>query len=191
MNVDEKDVDRGLYRKFKVFRADGRDVNPDDPHHGCAYFVLDLDHDPHALPALVAYARSAEEAGFGPLADDLRQQVRNRSKVWVYRVHYGGTPDGGEVPDPRPPMWVYAASKDDARAVADISEDEPAGAEPVRLEDFGNFIRGSDSVYPLLMRCALYSAEEEAGDFGKGFILADGRGRSDDGEIRTGGALGE
>lgn len=49
---------RGLYGKFTVARTDGKSA-PGAKHHGCRYYVLDLDHDPHALPALRAYAESA------------------------------------------------------------------------------------------------------------------------------------
>ena len=69
MNVDHKDAHRGLYRKFHVVRADGRSAHG-KKHDGCEYFVLDLDHDPHALPALKAYEESCRE-GFPDLAFDL------------------------------------------------------------------------------------------------------------------------
>ncbi|WP_336816822.1 hypothetical protein [Burkholderia gladioli] len=48
---------RGLYRKFDVRRLDGSSA-PGGKHHGCEYFVLDLQHDAHAGAALAAYARS-------------------------------------------------------------------------------------------------------------------------------------
>lgn len=69
-NVDHKDAHRGLYGKFNVSRADERD-EPGEKHEGCEYFVLDLDHDPHALPALEAYEKSCR-AAFPRLADDLQ-----------------------------------------------------------------------------------------------------------------------
>lgn len=46
---------QGLFRKFEVRRVDGSDA-PGGKHHGCLYFVLDIDHDPHARAALRAYA---------------------------------------------------------------------------------------------------------------------------------------
>ena len=46
---------QGLFHKFNVTRTDGSD-QPGGKHHGCAYFVLDVDHDPHAKAALQAYA---------------------------------------------------------------------------------------------------------------------------------------
>lgn len=64
------DREKGLYRKFDVRRVDGTDA-PGQKHHGCRYYVLDLDHDPHALPALRAYAESCER-GYPALAFDLR-----------------------------------------------------------------------------------------------------------------------
>ena len=48
---------RGWYQKFSVARQDHMD-QPGEKHHGCRYFVLDLTHDPHAVPALRAYAES-------------------------------------------------------------------------------------------------------------------------------------
>lgn len=47
----------GLYRKFNVTRVDGKD-KPGEKHHGCRYFVLDIDHDPHARQAIGAYVQS-------------------------------------------------------------------------------------------------------------------------------------
>ena len=62
--------DRGLCGKFIVERADGRDA-VGEKHHGCTYFVLDLQHDKHMPPALRAYADSCE-AEYPALARDLR-----------------------------------------------------------------------------------------------------------------------
>lgn len=60
---------QGLFRKFDVRRVDGSD-KPGGKHHGCTYFVLDVDHDPCARPALAAYA-AACEATHPALAADL------------------------------------------------------------------------------------------------------------------------
>lgn len=60
---------QGLFRKFEVRRVDGTD-KPGGKHHGCTYFVLDVDHDPCARPALAAYA-AACEATHPALAADL------------------------------------------------------------------------------------------------------------------------
>jgi len=46
---------QGLFRKFDVTRTDGSSA-PGGKHHGCEYFVLDVDHDPHSKAALQAYA---------------------------------------------------------------------------------------------------------------------------------------
>lgn len=70
---DEK---RGVYGKFVVTRTDGSS-EPGGKHAGCAYFVLDLEHDPFALPALHAYA-DACEATHPELAHDLRRIVTTR-----------------------------------------------------------------------------------------------------------------
>jgi len=47
----DKDKYRGLYTKFHVERLD----DPTGKHKGCRYFVLDLNHDKFAIPALQAY----------------------------------------------------------------------------------------------------------------------------------------
>ncbi len=65
---------KGLYEKFRVERTDGRS-EPGEKHEGCEYFVLDLDHDPHAIPALKAYEASLREDkdhDWMQLAHDLR-----------------------------------------------------------------------------------------------------------------------
>ena len=64
----------GLYEKFKVERTDGSSVEG-GKHAGCEYFVLDLTHDPLAIPALETYAYHAEKAGYALLAADLRAKV--------------------------------------------------------------------------------------------------------------------
>lgn len=63
----------GIYGKFRVQRVDGKDA-PGERHHNCRYFVLDLNHDPHAKPAMAAYADSCE-AGYPALAADCRKEA--------------------------------------------------------------------------------------------------------------------
>jgi len=62
---------QGLIGKFNVSRVDGSDA-PGGRHEGCRYFVLDMTHDKHAIPALRAYAESCEADGFLVLGQDLR-----------------------------------------------------------------------------------------------------------------------
>ena len=71
------DRERGLYGKYNVARSDGSG-GPGGKHENCYYYVLDLDHDPFALPALEAYANACEKDGYVELAADLRQEVRAR-----------------------------------------------------------------------------------------------------------------
>ncbi len=66
-------TEQGLIHKFNVSRVDGRDA-PGGDRHGARYFVLDLDHDPHAKPALRAYAESCED-DYPQLAADLLAQI--------------------------------------------------------------------------------------------------------------------
>lgn len=49
--------DRGIHSKYKVERTDGSS-GPGGKHEGCTYFVLDLEHDEYAIPALKAYAKA-------------------------------------------------------------------------------------------------------------------------------------
>ena len=66
------DERRGLYRKFEVRRVGGSDA-PGGKHHGCRYFVLDVDHDPFAVIALGAYAAVCEDT-HPKLARDLIEE---------------------------------------------------------------------------------------------------------------------
>lgn len=61
--------DQGLYEKFTVVRNDGKSA-PGEKHENCSYFVLDLTHDNHAIPALRAYAESCK-AEYPELSGDL------------------------------------------------------------------------------------------------------------------------
>jgi len=47
----------GIYEKFVVTRTDGSS-EPGGKHEHCRYFVLDISHDPFAIPALRAYAEA-------------------------------------------------------------------------------------------------------------------------------------
>jgi hypothetical protein len=55
---------------FPAFRK--RVARPPEKHARCRYYVLDLDHDRFAAPALLAYA-AACEVEFPALAADLRR----------------------------------------------------------------------------------------------------------------------
>ena len=69
---DERPAEQqGMFRKFMVQRADGEDKKVTDRHFNCEYFVLDITHDPAALPALRAYADAIQET-HPYLARDIR-----------------------------------------------------------------------------------------------------------------------
>ena len=59
----------GIYAKFTVTRTDGSHVRG-GKHDNCDYFVLDLTHDPFAIPAIKAYA-DACRGEYPVLAKDL------------------------------------------------------------------------------------------------------------------------
>ena len=67
------DTKRGIYGKFKVTRTDGSD-QPGGKHHGCRYFVLDLDHDPHAGEAMMVYALACAKTN-PDLAEDIMRML--------------------------------------------------------------------------------------------------------------------
>lgn len=67
--MEDPDKNRGLYGKFIVYRTNGSS-GAGGKHEKCFYFVLDLDHDKHAIPALRAYAASCA-VEFPALAGDL------------------------------------------------------------------------------------------------------------------------
>ena len=78
-NGGTSDQQQGLYRKYNVERLN----DPTGKHADCTYYVLDLVHDRHAAPALLAYAASCE-AEFPDLAKDLRAmaaEIPNASTV--------------------------------------------------------------------------------------------------------------
>lgn len=79
MNIDKSNKTRGVYRRFRVERVDGRS-EPGEKHHGCDYWVLDLDHDPYALPALKAYAQACQ-AEYPVLALDLWGRIGDMEQV--------------------------------------------------------------------------------------------------------------
>lgn len=72
---EKKPTEDKAYNKFVVFRKDGGSL-PGFKHEGCRYFVLDLDHDRLAVPALRAYAAEARLKGHPGLAVDLDQKAK-------------------------------------------------------------------------------------------------------------------
>jgi len=72
----DKDKERGVYRKYKVTRTDGSH-RKGGKHEECSYFVLDLEHDEFAVPALTAYEKACRKT-FPDLAADLRRILSTR-----------------------------------------------------------------------------------------------------------------
>lgn len=68
--------EQGLFAKFYVRRTDGSDA-PGGKHDGCFYFVLDLDHDPFAAIAAIAYATACERK-YPQLSADLLSRVEDK-----------------------------------------------------------------------------------------------------------------
>ncbi len=68
---------QGLYKKYIVYRTDGRD-GPGQDKCNAEYFVLDLMNDKYALEALDTYVRACEEK-HPQLAKDLRSRYLDKS----------------------------------------------------------------------------------------------------------------
>lgn len=97
-NLPERDASKpaeaqGLFRKFNVTRTDGSD-KPGGKHHGCEYFVLDVEHDPHAKAALQAYALACA-ATHPQLSADLIERHGVQARKTCEECH--GTGFGGDV----------------------------------------------------------------------------------------------
>ena len=72
------DKTRGLYDKFVVTRTDGSSARG-KKHFRCEYFVLDLDHDPHAIAAISAYAKSCQK-DYPILAMHLTEKIAEKKR---------------------------------------------------------------------------------------------------------------
>lgn len=72
--MGQKNQSRGLYQKYEVYRTDGSSAEG-EKHHGCEYFVLDLNHDEYAVAALKAYADACRNK-YPKLAEDLDDRRR-------------------------------------------------------------------------------------------------------------------
>ena len=73
----EAQQEKGLYGKYYVNRVDGRDKAGGDKSNA-NYFVLDLTHDPFAVPALKAYIQACRET-YAALANDLEKLVEEKT----------------------------------------------------------------------------------------------------------------
>lgn len=82
-HTEESDEKRGLYNKFTVERVDGQSA-VGGKHHDCRYFVLDLDHDPYAMPAIKAYADHCA-AKLPELARDLWAMTIEQAALRLFR----------------------------------------------------------------------------------------------------------
>ena len=80
------DTTKGLYRKFRIERTDGKSAEG-EKHQNCDYFVLDLTHDKHAMPAIKAYIESCRRE-YPKLAQSLRNLLaRLREEEFVIATH--------------------------------------------------------------------------------------------------------
>ena len=70
MAKNDPDMERGLYGKYLVDRLNDEEGKHDD----CFFFVLDPEHDRHALVALIAYIESCK-LDYPLLAKDLKGKL--------------------------------------------------------------------------------------------------------------------
>lgn len=118
--------EQGLFHKFTVQRTDGSS-RPGGRHHDCEYFVLDVDHDPHAPAALQAYAAACAEShpqlsadliarhGAQPAQEPLSQVVAAINEYYAaldQRKHGGVAQDNafGQIQLALGMTWVQGAS---------------------------------------------------------------------------------
>jgi hypothetical protein len=71
MAEEKTDEERGLYQKYRVERINDAEGKHDD----CFFFVLDVHHDPFAMPALLEYIKLCR-GKYPLLANDLLHALR-------------------------------------------------------------------------------------------------------------------
>lgn len=64
---------KGVEDIYRIVRIDGKD-KPGEEHENCMYYVLDLNHDRYALPALHSYA-GACRSEYPELAEELERLI--------------------------------------------------------------------------------------------------------------------
>lgn len=156
---------QGVFRKFEVKRTDGSD-QPGGKHEGCEYFVLDVDHDPHAQDALYAYTLSCRHTH-----PQLSKDMIERYDL-VPPAEQGGNPDGyfyewdfgtsihrsfnhysGRKPDKMVPYWL------DPPAEQAQGSDVPPPYRCMQCKDTGVYSRSG-----LACRCICAIATESKHD---------------------------
>jgi hypothetical protein len=95
----------GIYGKFIVTRTDGKSEKG-GRHDGCSYFVLDLNHDPHAKAAIEAYAQSCKK--------DLPELARDLNIASLACPQMQNTGRHVEMVYPDAPVWEIVADLKDA-----------------------------------------------------------------------------
>ncbi len=117
--------EQGLFQKYTVFRNDGQS-DRGHKHEGCDYFVIDVDHDPHAKAALQAYSNAVDDTHPNLSADMVRRYGLNfppmKLQPQKVREHWQGpragdmdagepdhaTPTHGAIRGGRDHDWVMA-----------------------------------------------------------------------------------
>lgn len=147
---------QGVFHKFNVARTDGSDA-PGGKHHGCRYFVLDVDHDAHAAAALSAYARACEST-HPALAADLRSKWRGPAGRTVEPTAQP-LPIPGDVRHAAKSMQNndYFGSRSWAKKVIDFVADYAPPPEP--LQDAKDAELNSEQQYALKEACRIKNCD--------------------------------
>lgn len=124
---------------FHVARLDGRDA-PGGDRAGARYFVLDVAHDPHAGPALRAYANACarEDAALAVALDREAREAERRAFVAAQPADNRAYPAGWgmvEIDDGGERFWYAAPTSDAALAhhLAEYDADPEDVAPPVLI----------------------------------------------------------
>lgn len=91
------DTEQGLYEKYRVYRTDGLD-NVGGPRADDKYFVLNLTRDPHAKPAMAAYAASVNPTHAILSTDMIREVLGGGAIDTLVALIEFGPRESGNIP---------------------------------------------------------------------------------------------
>lgn len=94
LDKTKEEREQGVVRKYNVVRLDDKFGK----HDTCDYFVLDPQHDRHAIPALRAYAESAREDRYIALANELEAWA-NRAAAATHKAVFQAVTNSTSAPD--------------------------------------------------------------------------------------------
>jgi len=115
------DRNRGIYRKFFVSRVDGSS-GIGGKHEHCFHFVIDVDHDPYAGAALMAYAEVCAEE-HPKLSEDLKKIVNKITTISNARAFLEEAVENGTDPET---LWAWFQGEKEGigEVISQFEEDE-------------------------------------------------------------------